>query len=140
MRILLGFLLAIIVVSVTVPWAIEGKIITYPPVFLIGTIPVVSFFSLFTVFPLYIWLRRTQRANGINTLIAAFASGFFSFIAFGMISKPTHSMVGKRVLVESGDFTTAGWHQLLLQSSFVGLSAIVGAIFLVLIIRKKGNG
>lgn len=123
------FLSAPLLVALLAPIAVERAVAPYPPIFLIGTIPVVLLFTCLVAVPLYLALPKSKRVQLTPILALAFIVGCVSFLLFNLaLPEVTYSRVGEVVLVADGHRTAAGWRALLSQSLWMGALSVPGGL------------
>jgi hypothetical protein len=131
-RVLLAFLVSPLVATIFVPWAIEGKIILHVDllVIVIFVAPFVYFYTAITALPTYLLLRKLKLVSKISLAFAAFLCGVLSFLYFDVSLGVTNSSINDVALKVGGEYTPAGWVNLLRQCSIMGAgSAIAGLVF-----------
>ena len=128
MRAVLLFLSAPILVAVLAPFAISREIAPYPPIVLIGTIPVVLFFSALIAAPLFFTVPKNLRVSFVHMAGVAFASGFLSLFLFSIAFKGAFEQIGAVVLVQDGSLTAAGWRNLISQCLAMGALSLPAGI------------
>jgi predicted neutral ceramidase superfamily lipid hydrolase len=128
MQAALLYLSAPVVVALLAPFALAQEIAPYPAIFLIGTIPVVFFFTLLIAVPMYLALPKTSRVNPMLMLGISFMAGALSFFLFSFAFRGSFSQVGQVVHVQDGSFTAAGWRSLLTQSVLMGALSLPGGL------------
>ena len=135
MKAALLYLAAPVLVAMLAPFAMEREIAPYPSIFLVGTIPVVFFFTLLVAMPLYFTLPKVKRTHAPSMLGIAFVAGALSFFLFSFAFRGTFSQV-----VQNGRFTAVGWKILLLQCFWMGtLSLPGGLLFWLGALLEDGN-
>jgi hypothetical protein len=132
-RTVAAFLISPLVVAFLAPLAIEGTIMTYPPVLLVGTIPVVYFFTAAVALPLYFSLPGHHKARLSSLLAAAYLVGTVSFAVMSFASRGSYAEVGGTVLVQNGWYTFAGFLNLAKQCLLMGVAASVAGFLFWLI-------
>ena len=131
MKAALLYLAAPLLAALLSPLAVAREIAPYPPLFLIGTVPVVCAFTLLVAMPLYFMLPKAKRTHILWMTSIAFIAGTVSFALFGMGLHATYERIGTVVLIEDGNRTPEGWKLLLSQSIWMGcLSVPSGLLFL----------
>jgi hypothetical protein len=126
MKATLLYLAAPLLVALLAPFAVEQRPFIYPPIVLIGVIPVVAFFTLAIAVPMYLAIPKAHRSRLAMMLGTAFFAGALSFCIFSFVTRSTFSQVGEVVYVKDGMFTLAGWLQLLSQSAWMGALSLPG--------------
>ena len=140
MRTIAAFLVSPLVVALLAPVAVEGSLVSYPPLLLVGTVPVVYFFTGLVALPVYLALPPKHKTRLSSLLIAAFISGCVSFAIVGLASKGSYAQVGSTVLVENGWYTLVGSYELVRQCVFMGLTALLaGALFWLIAVRGPAH-
>ena len=126
MKAALLYLAAPLMVALLAPFAMEREFAPYPSIFLIGTVPVVLFFTLLVAVPMHFTLPKRSRTNPALMLGISFLAGAMSFFLFSFAFRGTFSQIGQVVLVQDGRFTAAGWQRLLSQSVWMGALSLPG--------------
>jgi hypothetical protein len=139
MRIFIAFLISPLVVSAVAPLAIEMEIMPYPSIFLVGTIPVVYFFTAVIVAPIFVLLKEKNWLRLLHILPSSFFVGAVSWWLMGLMTTGTYAQIGKTVLVENGSRTYDGYILLIKQCIGMGMASIAGGIVFWLIIRNGGD-
>jgi len=133
------YLLAPVIVALLAPLAINLQAAPYPAIFLVGTIPVVFFFTLVVALPLYFSLPKRLRGQLIPLLCMAFVAGLLSFFVFSYATKGVQAQVGPTVLVQNGNYTASGWYEVLLQSFAMGIFSLPGGLLFWLGARQAAK-
>jgi hypothetical protein len=128
MRTAIAFFVASLVVALLVPFALDTTVHSYPPVFLVGTIPIVWLFTGIVAFPIYLRIPVQRRAQLFPLLLAGFLTAFVSFALFRLVLHPDYEEIGSVVLVRHGWFTWAGIWALLLEAARIGVAGLVGGV------------
>jgi hypothetical protein len=128
MKAALLYLAAPVVVALLAPFAVERAFFWYPAIFLIGTIPVVLFFTLLVAAPMYFAVPKANRTDAKLMLGISFIAGALSFFLFSFAFRGTFSQVGSVVLVQDGQYTIAGWKSLLGQCAWMGAFSLPGGL------------
>lgn len=128
MRAALLYLAAPLLVALLAPFAVAQEFAPYPSIFLIGTVPVVFFFTLLVALPMYFTLPKASRTKPLLMLGISFIAGAISYFLFSFAFRGTFSQVGEVVLVQDGNFTAAGWQSVLWQSLWMGALSLPGGL------------
>ena len=120
MKAALLYLSAPLLVALLAPFAVAQEFALYPAIFLIGTVPVVLFFTLLVAVPMYFTLSKKNRTNPFLMLGISSLAGALSFFLLSFAFRGTFSQIGQVVLVQDGKFTLAGWQNVFYQSAWMG--------------------
>jgi hypothetical protein len=126
MRTLAAFFVSSVAVAALSPLAIEVKWEPYPPIFLVGTIPVVWIFTALIGGPFYLALPQRLRSSLFPLLLSSFFAGVIAFAIFLSLLTADFEQIGSTVFVQNGSRTIAGWHQFLAQLISMGLISTFG--------------
>jgi hypothetical protein len=128
MKALLLYLVAPFVVALLAPFAMADAFELYPPIFLIGTVPVAYFFSLLVAVPMFLTLEKANRTDLLLILGISFLAGTLSFFVFNIVFHGSFSSVNDVVLIQNGQLSLAGWKDLLERSLRMGALSLPGGL------------
>jgi hypothetical protein len=139
MKAVLLYLVAPFVVALLAPFAMADAFELYPPIFLIGTIPVVYFFSLLVAVPMFFTLVKANRTDLTLILGISFLAGALSFFIFSIVFHGSFSSVNDVVLIQNSRLTLAGWKDVFERSLRMGALSLPGGIFVWLGAKQEAR-
>jgi hypothetical protein len=139
MKAALLYLAAPLIVALLAPFALADTFDLYPLIFLIGTVPVVYFFSLIIAVPMFFTLKKSSRTNPILILGIAFGAGALSFFLFSIAFRGSFSSVNDVVLVQDSRLTLAGWKDIIERSARMGALSLPGGLLVWLGTKQEAR-